>query len=106
MVKKIKQLITGWLRHPSVAVVIGCLKIGEGIRVSLEAVGFLRTRIPRWVGEDMFMSAQAGIYSAMAITAVFSIIVAMLAVRSRRWAGEVARQQQPRRDGVLQREKR
>lgn len=106
MVKKIKQRITGWLRHPSVAVVIGCLKIGEGVRTSLEAAGFLRARIPGWMGGGMLVSTQAGIYSAMAITAAFAIVVAMLAVRSRRWEDEMARQQRSRRAGTSRREKR
>lgn len=74
MVEKVKQQIADWFRHPSVAIVIGCLKIGEGIRTSLDAVEFLGTT----------MTIQTGIYLAMAITVAYAMVVAVLAIRSRR----------------------
>lgn len=106
VVKKIRQRIGGWLRHPSVAVAIGCLKIGEGIRTSLDVAGFLRAWISGWVNGGVLMSVQTGLYLAMAVTVAYAIVVAALAIRSRRREDEMARRQRSRRAGTLRREKR
>ena len=96
MVKKVKQQIAAWIRHPYVAVVFGCLKIGEGIRVSFDAVEFLGARIFR-TNWSTPMSIQTGIYLAMAVTAVYAIVVAVLAIRSRHQEDHMARRRQFRR---------
>lgn len=106
VVKKVKQRVVAWFRHPSVAVVIGCLKIGEGIRTSFDAVEFLGARISGWMSEGVLMSVQTGIYLVMAVTAAYAIVIAALAIRSRRQEEEMTRRQRSHRVGTSRRERR
>jgi len=98
VVKKVKQRIVAWMRYPSVAVVIGCLKIGEGVRTCLDVIEFLRAQVfqTNW---SVPMSIQVGIYLAMAVTAVYAIVVAVLAIRSRHREDDMARRRRFRRPG-------
>lgn len=87
VVKKVKQWIAVCAKHPTVAAVIGCLKIGEGIRIASDGVEFLWSRIPveNW---SVAMSTQTDMLLAMAVTTIYAVVVTALAVRSRRQEDE------------------